>query len=65
MSEIHDDLVRAYLDYFKKSEIWERKRSVRTYYEVQKSIRKVRDLAETRHKEIRHKHQTRKDKDKE
>jgi hypothetical protein len=61
MDDLHDQLVKAYLDYFEKNEVWERRRSVRTYFEVQKCIRKVRDLAEARHKEIRHKHQTRKD----
>jgi len=61
MDDIHDQLVKAYLDYFKKNEIWERRRSVRTYFEVQKCIRKVRELAEARNKEIRHQHQTRKD----
>ena len=61
MDDLHDQLVKAYLDYFEKSEVWERKRSVRPYYEVQKCIRRIRDLAEARQKEIRHKHQTRKD----
>jgi hypothetical protein len=62
MDDIHDKLVKAYLEYFEKNEIWERKQSVRTYYAVQQCIRKVRDLAEARNKEIRHRHQTKKDK---
>jgi hypothetical protein len=65
MDDLHDQLVKAYLDYFQKNELWESSPSVRKYYEVQKSIRKVRDLSELRHKEIRNKHQTRKDKNKE
>lgn len=51
--DIHDQLVQAYLEYFKANEIWERKKSVRTYFKVQQNIRKVRDIADARNKEIR------------
>jgi hypothetical protein len=51
--DIHDQLVKAYLEYFKANEIWERKKSVRTYFKVQQNIRKVRDIADARNKEIR------------
>ena len=57
MDDLHDQLVKAYLDYFEKNELWERRRSVRTYYEVQKCTRKIRELAESRQKEIRQIHQ--------
>jgi len=60
--DIHDQLVQAYLEYFAANEIWERKKSVRSYAIVQQCIRKVRTLADKRNKEIRHIHQTRKDK---
>ena len=41
------------MEYFKANEIWERKKSVRTYFKVQQNIRKVRDIADARNKEIR------------
>lgn len=65
--DLHDQLVIAYLEYFEANQIWERKQTVRTYYEVQKCIRKVRDLSSERHREIRKIQQSKKartDKDK-
>ena len=53
MDDIHDQLVQAYLEYFAANEIWERKKSVRTYDKVQQCIRKVKKLADARNKEIR------------
>ena len=63
--DIHDQLVKAYLDYFKANEIWERKPSIRKYWKVQQCIRKVRELADARNKEIRQIHQTKKGKQEE
>lgn len=48
----HDKLVQAYLSYFKTNEQFEQTPSVRKYYAVQKEIKKIRNLAETRRKEI-------------
>ena len=64
MDDTHDELVKAYLEYFEKNEIWERKQSVRTYYKVQQCVRKIKDLADKRQRDIRHRHQTKKDKQK-
>jgi len=61
MDDIHDQLVKAYLDYFKANEWWERKRSVRAYYAVQKSIREIKELATLRNREVRDQHQTKSD----
>lgn len=54
---IHDQLVQAYLDYFKASEWWERNESVRAYNAVQKQTKKIKNLAKARNDEIRHKYQ--------
>ena len=62
--DIHDQLVQAYLEYFKANEVWERRKSVRTYFKVQQCIRKVRDLADSRNKEIRQIQQIKKGKEK-
>jgi hypothetical protein len=51
--DLHDKLVKAYLDYFKAYEWYGRKHSVRAYAEIQKCTRKIRDLADQRNKEIR------------
>ena len=63
MEDLHDKLVKAYLEYFKANEAWEHKQSVRKYYAVQKCIRNIRDIADLRNKEIRNQHQTKKDKE--
>jgi len=54
---IHDQLVQAYLDYFKANDWWERKKSVRAYYEVQKQTRRIRALAKERNDELRKEYQ--------
>ena len=49
MSEdTHDQLVKAYLEYFKAQEWWLRKRSHRAYYETQKWLREIRRLAKAK-----------------
>jgi len=51
--DLHEQLVRAYLDYFKANEWWERKHSVRAYAAVQQCTRKIKDIAKQRNLEIR------------
>ena len=51
--DIHDQLVKAYLDYFKANDWWERNRSVRAYSAVQKATREIRRLAKERNTEIK------------
>ena len=53
MDDIHDELVKAYLEYFKANEAWERRQSVRKYYAVQKAVRQIKKLAKDRNEEIR------------
>lgn len=61
-TDLHEQLVRAYLDYFKANEWWERKRSFRAYAAVQQCTRKIRDIAKERNLEIREEKQRLKDK---
>lgn len=51
--DLHDQLVREYLNYFRENEKWEQKDSVRKYYAVQKHIKKIKKLAARREKQIR------------
>jgi hypothetical protein len=64
--DIHDKLTQAYLEYFKASEKFEARNSVRTHREVRRWLRIIRDLSKARMDEIHIKHnttrQTRKDK---
>ena len=53
MNETHEDLVKAYLRYFKASEWWEKNRSVRSYAAVQKELRAIMKIAKERNTEIR------------
>lgn len=53
----HDQLIQAYLDYFKANEWWERKESIRAYAAVQQQVKKIKNLAKARNDEIRHKYQ--------
>jgi hypothetical protein len=53
----HDQLVQAYLDYFKANEWWERSYSVRAYSAVQKQTRLIKALAKERNDQIREKYQ--------
>ena len=55
-NDIHDRLVKAYLEYFKANEAWEHRQSVRKYYAVQKCVREIRILAKERNNEIREQH---------
>ena len=49
--DAHDELVKAYLEYFKANEKWERNRSYRTYYATQRWLRKIRRLAKAKSEE--------------
>jgi hypothetical protein len=56
--DAHDLLVKAYLDYFKANEKFERQNSVRTHRIVRKCLRDIRALAKERSDEIHKKHVT-------
>ena len=66
-SDTHDQLVEAYLDYFRANETFERQNSVRTHRYVRKCLRNIRQLAKDRAEEIHDYHnstrKTRKGKD--
>jgi hypothetical protein len=49
--DIQDQLVQAYLAYFKANEKWETRRSYRTYYETQRWLRIIRKLGKEKWKE--------------
>jgi len=57
-SNIHDKLVKAYLEYFSANEKWEVKNSVRTTRDTRRWLREIRLLAKERMDQIQHKHQT-------
>ena len=52
--DLHDKLAKAYLEYFKANEQFERVPSVRKYAAVQKQVRIMKNLIKAREKEIRH-----------
>ena len=54
----HDLLVKAYLEYFKANEKFEKRNSVRTHRAVRKCLREIRTLAKDRADEIHDKHNT-------
>ncbi len=56
--DAHDLLVKAYLDYFKANEKFERQNSVRTHRIVRKCLRDIRTLAKERADNIHEKHVT-------
>ena len=56
--DAHDLLVKAYLDYFKANEKFERMNSVRTHRAVRACLRNIRTLAKERAEEIHVKHNT-------
>ena len=55
--DIHDQLVKAYLDYFQANEKFEHANSVRTHKAVRKCLRLIRQYAKQRGDEI-HVHHT-------
>jgi hypothetical protein len=56
--DIHDQLTKAYLEYFKANEKFEARNSVRTHKEVRRWLRTIRTLAKTRMEEIHVHHNT-------
>jgi len=56
--DTHDQLTKAYLEYFKANEKFEARNSVRTHREVRRWLRKIRLLAHSRMEEIHIKHNT-------
>jgi len=63
--DTHDKLTKAYLEYFKANEKFERNNSVRTHAYVRRILREIRALAKDRMEEIHTHHRenrlTRKD----
>jgi hypothetical protein len=57
-NDTHDLLVKAYLEYFKANEKFERQNSVRTHRTVRRCLREIRLLAKERADEIHVKHNT-------
>ena len=55
--DIHDKLTKAYMEYFKSNEKFERNNSIRTHREVRRWLREIRKLAKMRSDEI-HEHHT-------
>ena len=51
MDDTHDQLVKAYLEYFKANERWEKKRSWRSYYATQRWLRKIKSLSKQKQEE--------------
>lgn len=56
--DIHDLLTKAYMNYFKANEKFERNNSIRTHREARKWLREIRTLAKKRMDEIHIKHTT-------
>ena len=56
--DIHDLLTKAYMNYFKANEKFERNNSVRTHREARKWLREIRTLAKKRMDEIHTRHTT-------
>lgn len=59
--DIHDQLTKAYMAYFKANEKFEARNSVRTHREARRWLRKIRELAKIRMEEIHEKHTTKTD----
>jgi hypothetical protein len=59
--DIHDELSKAYVEYFKMNDWWERKRSIRAYYAVQQTVRRIRKLAKLRNQQIKAQHDAKKE----
>ena len=51
--DTHDQLVKAYLEYFKANEAWEHRKSFRKYWAVQQWVKKIKKLSHQRNIEIR------------
>ena len=58
VDDIHDQLTKAYMEYFKENDKFEARNSVRTHTSSRKWLREIRRLAKLRMEEIRKKHVT-------
>ena len=56
--DIHDQLVKAYLEYFKANENFEKRLSYRTHRATRKWLREIRRLSKIRGDEIHEKFKT-------
>jgi hypothetical protein len=60
-NDTHDDLVLAYLEYFKANEKFEQRKSYRTRAAARRALRHLRELAKTRMDEIQEDYNTKKE----
>lgn len=51
--DLHDQLVLAYIDYFARYASWRQRKSVRRYYRLQKSLRRIKLLTDDRARNLR------------
>ena len=54
--ETHEQLVKAYLEYFKANEAFEKRVSYRTHHASRRWLREIRRLSKLRMEEIHEKH---------
>ena len=59
--DIHDQLTKAYLEYFKANEAYESRKSHRTHLASRRWLREIRKLAKQRMDEIHLDYQTKKE----
>jgi len=59
--DTHDKLTKAYLEYFKANERFEKNRGVRTMQETRKWLREIRTLAKIRMEEVKNTYDSKKD----
>lgn len=59
--DIHDQLTKAYMEYFKQNEKFEARNSVRTHAAARRWLREIRRLARLRSIEIHEQYKTKKD----
>ena len=50
--DIHDQMTKAYLEYFKANDKFLKNYSVRTYYSTRKWLREIQRLAKLRWREV-------------
>ena len=62
--DTHDQLTKAYLEYFKANEAYMSRRSHRTHLASRRWLRKIRELAKLRSDEIHTDYRTKKEEEK-
>jgi hypothetical protein len=62
--DIHDQLTKAYLEYFKANEAYESRKSHRTHLSSRRWLRRIRELAKLRMDEIHTEYQAKKEAEK-